>query len=202
SSVEAFVGLLGRRGGGGGASASRMSAQKRSVARRRLRCWLRSSWATTRSRPSASSRERSRRRASPRSASVSVGLPARSNTSSTRVDEVFTCCPPGPPLRVARNSSSEVGSGREAPMSSTGPLGCALHPGAVETPQRPDAARVRLLLVVARGLHDRRDLLERRMAQDHGELPADHALADLGVTIALRAELDGGVVHMQTGQPL
>jgi hypothetical protein len=98
-SIASRPGRVGRRGGAGGASASRMSARNRATTRSRFRRWLRSSWATTCNRPSPSSRPASRRRARPRSSSVSVGEPSRSKTSSTRVDDLFACWPPGPELR-------------------------------------------------------------------------------------------------------
>ena len=45
-----------------------------------------------------------------RCSSLSAGEPATSQETSTRVDEVFTCWPPGPPERDARNSSSASGT--------------------------------------------------------------------------------------------
>ena len=42
--------------------------------------------------------------------SVSADDPVTSHQTSTRVEEVFTCCPPGPPDRDTRYSSSANGS--------------------------------------------------------------------------------------------
>ena len=40
------------------------------------------------------------------------------------------------------------------------------------------------------------------VAEHDRQLPADHALADLGVAVALGAEVDRGVVHVQAGEAL
>ena len=109
-SLDALGGLVARRRFGT-CSAWRTSAARRSSAAWRFCCWLRRSLATTRTIPSESSRaasfSRIRARSSSRHRLRELG---RSQSSSIRVDDVLTCCPPGPPARdgailqlVARN---------------------------------------------------------------------------------------------------
>ena len=99
------------------ASAPRAPAPRRrrsrSVTSSRFRSWLRDAARhesePSRCRPAGWPSRASRRW---RCSSVSVGERATSHQTSTRVDEVLTCCPPGPPEREARNSSSESGRSR------------------------------------------------------------------------------------------
>jgi len=79
--------------------------------------WLRDVLDTRRSRPAPSSRLASRTRRRCRCCSLSAWEPATSHHSSIRVEEVLTCCPPGPPEREARNSSSASGTRRAGETS-------------------------------------------------------------------------------------
>ena len=66
----------------------------------------------------ASSRVASRSSSRRRCSSVSDGEAATSHQTSTRVDEVFTCWPPGPPERDARIFQLREGSWRSGAMTS------------------------------------------------------------------------------------
>ena len=83
------------------------TSHRRSVTSSRFRSWLREVLDTRRSRPAPSSRLASRLSSRWRCASLSDGEAPTSHQTSTRVDEVLTCWPPGPPEREARNSSSD-----------------------------------------------------------------------------------------------
>ena len=96
------TGRVGRRGLST-CRASATRARKRSTASCRLRTWDRSSSATTRTSGPSRSSSRARCRG-PR-----VGDPATSKRSSTRVLTLLACWPPGPPLGLNRNWSSDRG---------------------------------------------------------------------------------------------
>jgi hypothetical protein len=94
-----FVESRGRRS----VSALARRARKRSRARSRLRSCDRSSATTTRSESPKLSSRRARCHA------LSEELVEMEKTHSTRVLEVFACCPPGPPLPLNLHSSSSSG---------------------------------------------------------------------------------------------
>src|SRR4029079_16942842 len=75
----------------------------------RFCCWLRRALEAIRTHPSPSSRAASRSTASARVPSSSATLRPGFHSSAIRVLEVFTCCPPAPPAREARYSSSHRG---------------------------------------------------------------------------------------------
>src|SRR5205823_5114439 len=96
------VGAVARRARGlRSASASR--SRSRDNASSRLRAWDRVSDATTRT--TGPKRSSSRARCD----GVSDGDPSTSKRTSTRVFDVFACCPPGPPGPEKRHSSSSNG---------------------------------------------------------------------------------------------
>jgi hypothetical protein len=101
-SRDAVVGLVGLRGRGT-ASAARSFSIRRSIASSRLRDWLRSSCATARSVEPA--REITRRFCTSDSASDA----STSNSASTRVEDFWACCPPGPLDRETLITISETG---------------------------------------------------------------------------------------------
>lgn len=98
-------------------SAPRTSSAKRSTTVSRLRCWLREPSSVSRSTPASLMRLASRARMRPRCSSERVGEEATSHSSSMRVEEVLTCCPPGPPERLARSRSSRRGIASESSIS-------------------------------------------------------------------------------------
>src|SRR5690606_41551115 len=134
-SLDAAGGLVGLRRLGI-TSALRTSSTNRSVAASRLRSWLRSPCATIRSLPLRSSLGASFSSSRSRSASNSDGELATSHTSSILVEEVLTCWPPGPLLRVARYSSLLAGLAclelTRATPSSAIPDGNPRDPGSEE----------------------------------------------------------------------
>ena len=95
----AYAGGAGRLGRasrrGGGARAARSRSASRSRAATRLRCWDRCSAAMMTSRPPVS-RAPSACSARRRCTSSSAAVACRSHSSSTRLSEVLTDCPPGP----------------------------------------------------------------------------------------------------------
>src|SRR5690606_1929409 len=98
-------------------SASRTSLTNRSVTSSRLRCWLRVAWLARIRIPSAVRRDPSRWRSRARCSAVRTSEPATSQTSSTRVEDVFTCWPPGPLDRDARYEISLAGTVRASLIS-------------------------------------------------------------------------------------
>ena len=203
ASRSAAVGRVGRRGGGGGASAvAHQPRQNRSVARRRLRYWLRSSWATTRSRPVG---VEPRAQPAPRQRPLGLGQGGAAleveHAARPGSLDVFTCWPPGPPLRVARNSSSDERE-RRARRRCQAPVRSAARRHARRWSRRSAlmSACVRPLPSSPGVSITAGELLQPRAAEDDGQLLADHALADLGVAVALRAERHRGVVHVQAGE--
>lgn len=105
---EPRVGLVGRRWTPSGARPAAMSSASLLRAISRLRSWERCSEAVTVIRPVM--RRRPRRMASVvRSPSESAAESAIFQESSTRLSEVFTCCPPGPDERENRHRSSDAG---------------------------------------------------------------------------------------------
>ncbi len=107
-SFDAFVGRVSFRFFGTRKAAATSSTSRASAASR-FRNWLRFSAATTRSRPSASSRAASFSAIRAFCSGVGAAEAAKSHASSTRLATLLTFCPPGPPARVARNSSSPRG---------------------------------------------------------------------------------------------
>ncbi len=102
------VGLVGRRWTAPGARPAVMSSASLPKAISRLRSWERCSEAVTVITPVM--RRRPRRMASiVRCPSESAAEPAMFQESSTRLSEVFTCCPPGPDERENRQRSSDAG---------------------------------------------------------------------------------------------
>ena len=105
AALEGLVFLRGFRG----LRASETIALRRSIAASRFRSWLRRRDATTRSQPRASIRCPSFSSNRSRCVAERVGLVRTFQRTSTRVADVFTCWPPGPPDRDARISSSSSG---------------------------------------------------------------------------------------------
>jgi len=121
------VGFVARRGGPGGARAPRTIAARRRRAAARLRTCSRLAWACTTSSPRVVSRAPSRSRRRLRIASSSAALEVTFQTRLTRVATLFTRCPPGPPERLTRSTSSRAGitsprSTRRSPRSPAPPL--------------------------------------------------------------------------------
>lgn len=93
-------------------SASATRSAKRSRTSWRLRCWLRWVWDASWRTPSLSMREASLESMSWRRRSESEGDSRTFQKSWIRVALVLACCPPGPPDRDARSSSSASGMAR------------------------------------------------------------------------------------------
>ena len=91
------------------ASPFRTSSARRASASSLFCRWLRDADATTRRRPSESMRDERRCLSRARCSSVNTRDVSIDHSSSIRVDDVLTCCPPGPPARVARAVSSSRG---------------------------------------------------------------------------------------------
>src|SRR4029079_3890585 len=104
----------------GRASALATTVRSRSVTDSRFRSWLRVSPDTKRSRPAESRRGARRARRRALSSSVTAADAAMSQTTSILVDDVLTCCPPGPLERDARYVSSLSGI-RSVAVISTNP---------------------------------------------------------------------------------
>src|SRR5690606_26644859 len=101
-------------------SASASSSTNRSVTLWRFCSWLRLPPSASRSCPSELIRLASLSSTLFRCCSVRLGESSTSHTSSTRVEDVFTCCPPGPPAREARKDSSDRGMETDSVIRSGG----------------------------------------------------------------------------------
>lgn len=114
--LAARVGLVGLRFFRTASAAATMACN-RSVTSSRFRDWLREPLDTSRSRPTESSLGLSRSSSRSRCSGVRLGEAATSHQTSIRVEEVLTCCPPGPLERDARYSSSDSGRRRSGVIS-------------------------------------------------------------------------------------
>src|SRR5690606_17759398 len=110
-SLDARVGLVATRALGALVATSSRAA-RRARASSRLRSWVRKRWALITSTPSAVSRRSRRASRRSRTAGGSEGEPATSKRSSTAVETLLTFCPPGPPARTKRSTSSCSGMAR------------------------------------------------------------------------------------------
>src|SRR5205085_2526569 len=73
-------------------------------------------------------------------------------------------------------------------------------PALVQPAHLLELVRVRAVVVRAWDLEERRQALELRMREEDAELAAEHALADVRVAVAVRAERIARVVDVQRTQ--
>ena|GEM_PF-5951600 len=141
--ARAFAdGRVGTRARGGARSASARRLTRRAIARSRLSACVRPADDVTRIRPRASSRVARRCVARVRCALVSDGDCATSKNTSTRVERLFTFCPPGPLARENRKTSSDIRM-RAAPTRRTLSGSVMRSPNDVRARRLPRQSRIR-----------------------------------------------------------
>ena len=70
----------------------------------------------------------------------------------------------------------------------------------MQLPEALHLGRIGAVPVRAGGLENRRQPLNARIGEEHAEAFAHHSLEDVGVPVAVRAELGGRVVEMEAAQ--
>src|SRR6059036_3136657 len=88
-------------------------------------------------------------------------------------------------------------------FAGAGPSATALRrPALVQIPELAHLVRVWPLLVLARGLEEDREVLQRRVTDEDAELLAHQTVEEVRVAVAVRAERRRRVVDVQRAKPL